>query len=48
MINGVQILGAISTVDTVIVIAYLVGIMVVGILAGYKKNTSSDQFFLAG
>jgi SSS family solute:Na+ symporter len=27
---------------------YLVGIMVIGILAGYKKNTSSDQFFLAG
>ena len=48
MINGMQILGAISTVDTVIVIAYLVGIMVVGILAGYKKHTSSDQFFLAG
>jgi len=38
----------ISTTDTVIIIAYLVGIMVVGIVAGYKKNTSSDQFFLAG
>ena len=40
--------GTISTVDTVIVITYLIGIMAVGILAGYKKNTSPDQFFLAG
>jgi len=39
---------SISVMDTVIVIAYLVGIMWVGILAGYRKNTSSDQFFLAG
>ena len=38
----------ISTTDTIIIVAYLVGIMVIGILAGYKKNTSSDQFFLAG
>jgi len=38
----------ISTTDTIIVVAYLLGIMVVGIWAGYKKNTSSDQFFLAG
>ncbi|MCF7955678.1 MAG: sodium/solute symporter [Phycisphaerae bacterium] len=38
----------ISTTDTIIVVAYLIGIMVIGILAGYKKNTSSDQFFLAG
>jgi solute:Na+ symporter, SSS family len=35
-------------IDTVIVLAYLLGIMAVGILAGYRKNTSSDQFFLAG
>ncbi len=48
MINSIQIIGAISTIDTAIIIAYLVGIMVVGILAGYRKNTSSDQFFLAG
>ena len=40
--------GSISAIDTVIVVAYLLGIMAVGILAGYKKNTSSDQFFLAG
>jgi len=40
--------GTISAVDTVIVITYLIGIMAVGILAGYKRNTSSDQFFLAG
>ncbi len=37
-----------TTIDLVIVIAYLVGIMTVGILAGYRKNTSSRQFFLAG
>jgi solute:Na+ symporter, SSS family len=40
--------GSISAIDTVIVLAYLLGIMAVGILAGYRKNTSSDQFFLAG
>lgn len=40
--------GSISTIDTVIIIAYLIGIMVIGIMAGYRKNTSSDQFFLAG
>ena len=40
--------GTISTIDTIIVVAYLVGIMAVGILAGYRKNTSSGQFFLAG
>jgi SSS family solute:Na+ symporter len=38
----------ISLIDTIIVITYLVGIMVVGILAGYKKNTSSEDFFLGG
>ena len=48
MIDGTQIIGAISGVDTTIIIVYLLGIMVIGILAGYKKNTSSDQFFLAG
>ncbi len=40
--------GSISAIDTVIVVAYLLGIMVVGILAGYRRNTSSDQYFLAG
>jgi SSS family solute:Na+ symporter len=39
---------SISVMDTVIVVAYLAGIMLVGILAGYRRNTSSDQFFLAG
>jgi SSS family solute:Na+ symporter len=38
----------ISLVDTIIIIVYLVGIMAVGILAGYKKDTSSEQFFLGG
>ena len=40
--------GTISTIDTIIVVAYLVGIMAVGILAGYRRHTSSGQFFLAG
>lgn len=37
-----------TTLDIAIVIVYMVGIMTVGILAGYRKNTSSQQFFLAG
>ncbi len=39
---------SISLIDTVIVVAYLLGIMALGILAGYRRHTSSDQFFLAG
>lgn len=38
----------IVTIDTVIVFVYLIGIMVVGIWAGYRRKTSSTQFFLAG
>ncbi len=38
----------ISPVDTVIIWAYLIGIMVLGIAVGYRKNASSEQFFLAG
>ena len=38
----------ILTIDNVIIMAYLLGIMAIGILAGYKKNTSSEQFFLGG
>lgn len=38
----------ITPVDTVIVWGYLIGIMVLGIVAGYRKNASSEQFFLAG
>ncbi len=38
----------ISVIDTIIVIAYLVGIITIGILAGLRKNTSSEQFFLGG
>jgi len=37
-----------GSVDLTVVAIYLIGIMVVGILAGYRKNTSSEQFFLAG
>lgn len=35
-------------IGLIIVIVYLAGIMLVGILAGYRKNTTSEQFFLAG
>ncbi len=38
----------ISLIDTIIIVVYLVGIMAVGIFAGYKKNTSSEDFFLGG
>ena len=39
---------AIDTTDLVIVVVYLIGIMSLGIWAGYRKKTSSTQFFLAG
>jgi len=38
----------IRAIDSIIIIAYLLGILAVGILAGYRKHASSDQFFLAG
>ena len=37
-----------TSLDIIIVIAYMVGILAIGIFAGYRKNTSSEQFFLAG
>lgn len=38
----------VSPIDTGIVILYLIGIIAFGIWAGYKKNTSSEDFFLGG
>jgi len=38
----------ISPIDTVIVIGYLIGIIAIGLIAGFRKNTSSEQFFLGG
>jgi len=38
----------VTTIDTVIVWVYLIGIMVIGIAAGYRRKTTSEQFFLAG
>jgi len=38
----------IPTADLIIIIVYLVGIMTIGILVGYKKRASSQEFFLAG
>ncbi len=39
---------AVPMVDLIIIIAYLVGITAIGILVGYKKHASSEEFFLAG
>jgi SSS family solute:Na+ symporter len=39
---------AIHTTDLVIIISYLIGIMAIGIWAGYRKKASTTQFFLAG
>jgi solute:Na+ symporter, SSS family len=38
----------ISTIDLVIIVGYLIGITTVGILAGYRTNTTTSQLFLAG
>jgi SSS family solute:Na+ symporter len=38
----------VTPIDTVIVWVYLIGIMVLGIAVGYRRNASSEQFFLAG
>jgi len=38
----------IPTLDLVIIVCYLLGIMGIGIWAGYKKGASSEEFFLAG
>jgi SSS family solute:Na+ symporter len=37
-----------SGFDLAIVFIYLIGIMIVGIAAGYRRHASSEQFFLAG
>ena len=37
-----------DTIDLVIIVCYLIGIMAIGIWAGYRRKTSSTQFFLAG
>lgn len=38
----------VTAIDTAIVWIYLIGIMVLGITVGYRRNASSEQFFLAG
>ena len=38
----------VEPIDTVIVWVYLIGIMAIGIAVGYRRNASSEQFFLAG
>jgi len=38
----------ISITDLVVIIAYLLGIMVVGIWVGFRRHASSQQYFLAG
>lgn len=37
-----------GALDLAVVVIYLIAIMIIGILAGYRKDTSSEQFFLAG
>ena len=39
---------SIPTVDLIIITGYLLGIMTIGIMVGYKKRASSEEFFLAG
>jgi SSS family solute:Na+ symporter len=39
---------AISGLDLSVIIIYLLGIMAIGIWVGYRKNASSQQYFLAG
>jgi len=39
---------AISTLDLIVIIAYLLGIMVIGVWVGYRRHASSQQYFLAG
>lgn len=38
----------ISSLDLTVIIAYLIGIMIIGIWVGYRKHASSKQYFLAG
>jgi solute:Na+ symporter, SSS family len=40
--------GTISTIDTIIIVAYLVGILIVGVLSVKLKKMTSDGYFLAG
>ena len=47
-INRLIAQGGFGAIDLTIIITYLIGIMVIGILAGYRKGASSEQFFLAG
>jgi solute:Na+ symporter, SSS family len=37
----------IATIDIIIIAVYLIGITLFGIWVGYKKSTSSEQYFLA-
>ena len=38
----------ISSLDLVVIAAYLIGITGIGILAGFRRNASSKEYFLAG
>ena len=38
----------IDTIDLIVIAVYLLGITAIGIKVGYRKNASSDQYFLAG
>lgn len=38
----------ISTVDLVIIVAYLLGILTIGVLASHRRRVTSNEYFLAG
>ncbi|MGA0900406.1 MAG: sodium:solute symporter [Luteolibacter sp.] len=38
----------IDTIDLIVIAFYLIAITAIGIKVGYRKNASSDQYFLAG
>ena len=38
----------IQTLDLILIIAYLLGILIIGIIAGHKRRVTSNDYFLAG
>ncbi len=41
-------MGAMSVLDIGVILAYMIGITAIGIWAGYRRHSSSEQYFLAG
>ncbi len=38
----------VSLIDVAVIAIYLIGITAFGIWIGYRRNTNSEQYFLAG